>query len=447
MSIEKVLEKVDAIEASNLSKIEEVKAEVATSVEAAKADIEEKFNALEAKVASINVPEIMRTPAKTVRADVNRMVTEQLKSFAKGNGRVQSELKIFESVDQYDAYMKEASALTGSGAGIGGRTAYDPVFHRLRLANPMRGTSRNVSTDGATYQFRAKTGNAGPAWGYAIQNNGAATTESTSIWQLNLKDLNVQFPIRTAALDDIDGLEANVVDDMLVEFSQAEGQSMIVNDDQAGSTTTATGATDGLRGLNSYPGANASYAGGTISTAAFGSSGTAASDGMHDIATYDQLTTNGNGSANNVSFEDIITFLHSLPQQYWSNGNKFIISPLMLAGIRGLKDDNGTPVFERMSPLVYEGIVGKLLGYDVVVNAYLDSPTAPAGSAGTTSLYPMYFGDFSRGHTIVDRLNMVLRRYDQTQPGFITFYGEKRLCSSVVDPFSIIRYRSTATGA
>ncbi len=428
MSIEKVLEKVDAIEQSNLSKIEE------------------KVSALEAKVAAISAPEIIRAPAKTVRGDVNRSVREQLKGFATGAGRVQSELKVFESADQYDAYMKEASTLTGSGAGIGGRTAYDPVFHRLRLANPLRGTSRNVSTDGATYQFRAKTGNAGPAWGYAIQNNGAATTESTSIWQLNLKDLNVQFPIRTAALDDIDGLEANVVDDMLVEFSQAEGASMISNDDQAGSTTTTTGATDGLRGLNSYPGANASYTGGTISTAAFGSSGTATSDGMHDIATYDQLTTNAAGSVNEVTFEDIITFLHSLPQQYWSNGNKFVISPLMLAGIRGLKDDNGTPVFERMSPLVYEGIVGKLLGYDVVVNAYVDSPIA-AGSPGTTSLYPMYFGDFSRGHTIVDRLNMVLRRYDQTQPGYITFYGEKRLCSSVVDPFSIIRYRSTATGA
>lgn len=447
MSIEKVLEKVDAIEASNISKIEEVKGEVATQMESVKTEIQEKFDALEAKVAQIKVPEIIKAPAKTVREDVNRMVRAQLRESVKDGIRIQRELKMFESADQYDAYMKEASALTGSGAGIGGRTAYDPVFHKLRLMNPMRGLSRNVATDGATYQFRAKTGNAGAAWGYAIQNNGSATTENTSIWQLNMADLNVQFPIRTAALDDIDGLEANVVDDMLQEFSQQEGLSMVLNDDQSGSTTTAYGGTNGLRGLNSYPGANASYAGGTISTAAFGTSGTAATDGLHDIATYDQTTTNGNGSTNNVTYQDLITFLHSLPQQYWDNSNTWMINPIMLAGIRGLVDDNGTPVFERMSPLVYDGIVGKLLGYDVVVNSYCDAPTAPAGSAGTTSLYPMYFGNFSRGHTIVDRLNMVLRRYDQTQPGFITFYGEKRLCSSVVDPFSIIRYRSTATGA
>jgi HK97 family phage major capsid protein len=238
-----------------------------------------------------------------------------------------------------------------------------------------------------------------------------------------------------------------VVDDMLVEFSQAEGASMIINNDQSGTTTTATGGTNGLRGLDAYPGANSSYAGGTSSVAAFGTSGTGATAGLHSIATYDQITTNGNAAVNEVQYKDLINFLYTLPQQYWNNGNKWMISPLMLAGIRGLVDDNGTPVFERMSPLVTDGIVGKLLGYDVVVNNYVDSPIAPAGSAGTTSVYPMYFGDFTRGHTIVDRLNMVLRRYDQTAPGFITFFGEKRLASSVVDPFSIIRYRSTATGA
>ena len=115
----------------------------------------------------------------------------------------------------------------------------------------------------------------------------------------------------------------------------------------------------------------------------------------------------------------------------------------MLAQIRGLTDDNGTPVFERMSPMETEGIVGRMLGFDVVVNKYLDTPSY--AGVDKANLYPMYFGDWQRGHTIVDRLNMVLRRYDQTLPGFITYFGEKRLATSVVDPFSIIRYRSTAT--
>ena len=437
--MDKIIEKLDAIEQANQTKIAE-------AVEAVKAEVSEKLAALEAKVAEVKAPAIIAAPAKTLKSEVNRMVRSQLKEFVGNASKLEKEIKLFESGDQYDAYMKEASALTGSGAGVGGRTAYDPVFHVMRLANPMRGLSRNVSTDGATYQFRAKVGNAGPAWGYSIQNNGSGTTVDTNIWQLTLQDLNVQFPIRTAALDDIDGLEANVVDDMLVEFSQAEGASMIANNDQSGSTTTATGGTNGLRGLDFYPGANSVYAGGTTSAYAFGSSGTGASAGLHSLATYDQITTNAGGTTNNVTFADIINFIHALPQQYWGPNNKFMINPQMLAAIRGLVDDNGTPVFERMSPLVYDGIVGRLLGYDVVVNAYLDSPIK-AGTPATTSQYPMYFGDFTRGHTIVDRLNMVLRRYDQTAPGFITFYGEKRLASSVVDPAAIVRYRSTATGA
>ena len=445
MSVEKILEKVDAIEASNVAKIEEVKTETIAKVEEIAAQTTEKLAALEAKISEIAVPNFIKRE-KTIRGDVNKMVREQLSKFVKKGNRTEKELKMFEDENQYQAYLNESSALTGGGAGVGGRTAYDPVFHKLRLLNPMRGLSRNVTTEGATYQFRAKTGNAGATWGYAIQNNGAATTENTNIWQLTLQDLNVQFPIRTAALDDIDGLEANVVDDMLMEFSQVEGQSMIQNNDQT-DTPNTYGGTNGLRGLNQYGGANSTYTGGTISTAAFGSSGTGSSSGLASIATYDQLTTNANTvGAANVTYQDLVNFIHLLPQEYWTPTAKFMINPIMLAQIRGLKDSNGTPIFERMAPLVYEGIVGQIMGFDVVVNKYMDTPAqASTGSAGTTSLYPMWFGDFQRGHTIVDRLNMVLRRYDQTLPGYITFFGEKRLATSVMDPFSIIRYRSTAT--
>ena len=441
-----IIEKLDAIEAANLAKIAEVTEAAKAEVEAAKAELTEKVAALEAKIAAVKAPAVIAAPAKTVREDVNRMVRTQLKEFVHGTSKLEKEVKLWESVDQHDAYLKEASALTGSGDGYGGRTAYDPVFVALRLANPLRDISRVVATDGSSYQFRAKTGNAGAAFGYTIQNNGAATTESTTIWQLVLQDMNVQFPIRTAALDDIDGLEPNVVSDMLLEFAQLEAQSMIQNNDQ-GSTSLPYGGSNGLRGLDQYGGANATYTGGTTSTAAYGSSGTGSSSGLHSLATYDQLTTNANTvGAANITYQDVVNFIYALPQQYWTPTAKFMINPVLLSQIRGLKDSNGTPIFERMHPLEEPGIVGKLLGFDVVVNKYLDTPSqTTTGAAGTSSLYPMYFGDWQRAHTIVDRLNMVLRRYDQTAPGFITFYGEKRLCNSVRDPFSLVRYRSTGT--
>jgi predicted phage gp36 major capsid-like protein len=443
-----IIEKLDAIEAKQAESITAVEAKIPAAVEAIKAEFSEMVSALEAKVAAVGTPAIHREQAKTVRQDVNRHVREQLKELAAGKSTFEKKLEIFADESQMEAYLKEASALTAGGDGKGGRTGYDPVFRALRLANPLRGVSRTVATDGSSYQFRVKTGNAGAQWGYGIQNNGAPTTENTSIWQIVLKDINVQFPIRTAALDDIDGLEANVVDDMLAEFAQAEALSMIQNNDQSGDgTTVSTGGADGVRGLDQYPGANSTYTGGKTSAAAFGSSGTGSTSGLHSLATYDQLTTNGNTvGANNISYNDVINLIYALPQEYWTDSAKFVINPILLNGIRNLKDNNGAPIFNRNEGLSVEGIVGQLLGFDVVVNKYVDTPSQVAtGSAGTNSLYPMFFADWSRFHTIIDRLNMVMRRYDQTLPGFITFFGEKRLATSVRDPNAGVRYRSTGT--
>jgi hypothetical protein len=446
--MKEVIEKLDAMDAKQAESIAAVEAKIPAAVEAVKAEFSELVANLEAKVASVQAPAIHKETAKSVRVDVNRHVREQLKQMVEGKSSFEKQLQIFADESQMQAYLAEASALTGGGDGKGGRTAYDPVFVALRLANPLRGVSRTVATDGSSYQFRVKTGNAGAQWGYDIQNNGTPTTENTSIWQIVLKDINVQFPIRTAALDDIDGLEANVVDDMLAEFAQSEALSMIQNNDQTGTgSTSAYGGADGLRGLDQYPGANSTYAGGTTSTPSFGSSGTGSTSGLHSLATYDQLTTNANTvGANNITYTDVINFIYALPQQYWTSNAKFVISPILLNAIRALKDDNGAPIYNRNEGLSVEGIVGNLLGFDVVVNKYLDTPSqTTTGTAGTNSLYPMYFADWSRFHTIIDRLNMVMRRYDQTLPGFITFFGEKRLATSVRDPNAGVRYRSTGT--
>ena len=443
-----IIEKLDAIEAKQIEAVSAVEAKIPEAIAAVQAEMAEKFSAFEAKLATVQAPAIIRAPAKTVRSDVNRAVKEQIANYYKGGRMVEKELKMFEDESQYDAYLQEASALTAGGNNQGGRTGYDPTFVALRLANPMRGVSRTVATDGSSYQFRVKTGNAGAAWGYTIQNNGATTTEDTSIWQLVLQDLNVQFPIRTAALDDIDGLEANVVDDMLVEFSQAEALSMIQNNDQAAqSGTNPYGGLNGLRGLDQYAGSNATYTGGTTSTAAFGTSGTGSTTGLHSLATYDQLTSNVNTvGANAIQYKDVINLIYALPQQYWTPNAKFMVNPILAQAIRGLQDTNGRPIFNSVESLNPDGIIGQLLGFDVVMNKYLDNPSqATTGAAGTNSLYPMYFADFSRFHTIVERLNMVMRRYDQTLPGYITFFGEKRLATSVRDPNAGVRYRSTGT--
>ena len=132
MSVEKILEKVDAIEASNVAKIEEVKAETLAKVEEISVATTEKLAAIEAKLSEINTAPSIIKPSKTIKGDVNKMVREQLSKFVK-KGKMEKEIKLFESDDQYQAYLMESSSLTGGGYNVGGRTAYDPVFHTLRL--------------------------------------------------------------------------------------------------------------------------------------------------------------------------------------------------------------------------------------------------------------------------------------------------------------------------
>jgi predicted phosphoadenosine phosphosulfate sulfurtransferase len=112
---------------------------------------------------------------------------------------------------------------------------------------------------------------------------------------------------------------------MLAEFAQSEALSMVQNNDQAAqSVSNPYGGTNGLRGLDQYAGANATYTGGTASTAAFGTSGTGSTTGLHSLATYDQLTSNVNTvGLNNIAYKDVINFMYYLPQQYWTANAKF----------------------------------------------------------------------------------------------------------------------------
>ena len=121
-----IIEKLDAIEAKQAESVLAVEAKIPLAIDAARAEIEAKMAALEAKIASVHSAPIIKI-AKTVRGDVNRAVREQLSTYYKGR-QGEKELKMFESTDQYDAYMKEAAGLTAGGDGQGGRTGYDPVF-------------------------------------------------------------------------------------------------------------------------------------------------------------------------------------------------------------------------------------------------------------------------------------------------------------------------------
>ena len=311
--------------------------------------------------------------------------------------------------------LREASTITGSGLGIGGRIDFDDAFSALRYANPFRMGSRNIfAPDSSAVQFVARTGNATGAnpWNPNATPNTGSPDIATAYWVMPTRIINAQVPVRIAALDDINGLNEALMADLALEFSQQEGASMAVNNDQAGSSTTTTGGTYGLRGLNSYP------SGGS---AAYGSSGTAITNGRHTLATVSLAGTT-------ITYNKVVEIAGTLPSQYWSlPTTAWHIFPSMIYTLRTLKDNNGLPLFLELGEAGEGGAVGSIFGWPVIPNPYLNAT------------FPIYLANWERFLTIADVETMDIQVFEQTSPGFVTMYAEKRVTSTVRDPFAGVR--------
>ena len=77
------------------------------------------------------------------------------------------------------------------------------------------------------------------------------------------------------------------------------------------------------------------------------------------------------------------------------------------------------------------GAVMYIFGHCVIPNPYM----SVAGSGN----YSVYLANWERFVTIADNELMSLKRFDQTQPGFVTLFAEKRVCSTILDVFAGVR--------
>lgn len=332
-----------------------------------------------------------------------------------------------ETGDRINIDLREAAGLTGSGNGQGGRTYFDDTFAALRYANPFRMYSRQIKVAGSSAQFVAKTGNAANQtnpWGYTFTPDSGTPGTNTTIWQIPTRVITAQLPIRTAAMSDINYLNETLVQDLMLEFSSIEAASMADNNDQAGSTTTTMGGTDGLRGLNYYPGAAGA-------AAAYGTSGTAITNGLHTLRTV------GHSHAS-VDLESLMDMAGALPGQYWGlPGTAWQMHPTYITAIRKYAHTGGTGPYSLVETgELGEGPAVNIMGFPVVPNPYLD----PTGTAGN---FPVYLANWPQFLTIADVEEMSIQAMEETAPGFVTLYAEKRMVSTVRNPFAGVRLIET----
>ena len=319
--------------------------------------------------------------------------------------------------------LKEAAGLTGSGSNVGGRVIYDQAFAPLRYGNPFRMCARQIETIGSDQAFVVKTGDATVIqtsstnpWGYGIKND--VGNYAASFWQISMKCINAVVPIRTAIMSDINGLDESIVSDIALEFAQQEALSMVLNNDQSsGASTPQTGQTDGLRGLNLYAG--------STSAATFGTSGSAVTNGRHTI-----LQTAA-ASKTVVTYDDLTALASALPAQYWCSPNTaWMMHPNTIQLFRQLKDDQNLPLFLEVGD-DDGGALCKIFGFPVIPNPYMSQYGA--------STYPIYLAAWDRFVTIADNEMMSIQTLEQYQPGFISLYAEKRVCSTIRDVFAGVR--------
>ena len=314
------------------------------------------------------------------------------------------------------AEVNEASALTGSGLNVGGRTFFDDATAALRLANPFRIGSRQIVGKGSAAQFVAKKGNATSAtnpFGYTVDPNSGSPNISTAFWQLPMRVISAQLPIRSAALDDINGLEETVVTDLMLEFSQVEAASMGLNNDQSGTTTTTLGGQQGLRGFPVY--------GTSTTAAAYGTSGNAITNGIHTILKEEF-------SATAPTYDDLVNTLNLLPAQYWNlPTTAWHMHPTLIAQLRKIKDTAGLPLLLETGD--GDGGAGVFIfGIPVIPNSYLAAPAAGKIMG--------VLANWDRFVTIVDGEEMTIQMLEQTQPGVVTIYAERRMATAIRDPFA-----------
>jgi HK97 family phage major capsid protein len=320
--------------------------------------------------------------------------------------------------------LNEASALTGSGSGVGGRVIYDDAFASKREHNPLRDVARKIITSGSDEAFVVKTGNAtliqngsNNPWGYPVNNNTGSPNIATSFWQLPVRSINASVPVRTAVLSDINYLEETIAEDLFLEFAQQEALSMMMNDDTGVVDTANYGGTSGLRGLNYYAG--------STSSASFGTSGSASTNGRHTVLQVAQA------GASAVTYDDMANLQGALPSQYlYKETTCWMMHPSTIQALRKLKASTSANNFME-SGLEDGGSVIYIFGHRVIPNPYMDV----AGNGK----YPVYLGEWDRFFTIADNEEMSIKLTEQTSVGFITFYAEKRVVSTIRDVFAGVR--------
>jgi HK97 family phage major capsid protein len=129
--------------------------------------------------------------------------------------------------------------------------------------------------------------------------------------------------------------------------------------------------------------------------------------------------------------DDLIDLVYSLKTEYRANAS-WVMNSATAGIVRKMKDAEERYIWQQS---LAAGQPNLLLGFPVVMAE--DMPDLGDGN------FPIAFGDFRRGYTIVDRIGIRVLRDPYSNKPFILFYTTKRVGGGVTD-FNAIKLLKTA---
>lgn len=350
---------------------------------------------------SVEAEEKAAVVLKNFNATAQAQAIESGKSFAPISNEAyvayKSAMSRMIRAGQQNLTTDEVKAINVGTAGQGGfligyemESTIDRVVRRY---SAMRQLARVIPIGAASYKKLVKTS------GTSGGKRGGETTppvEGTSPgWvELEFKPgtyISDQRVTQESLEDSVQDVEADLMEEIGIEFAEMEGYDFISGD-----------GVNGPRGILSYtPVLNASYAWGSIGYAASGHASAFASSNPSDR---------------------LIDLQHALKRQYRANA-AWQMNDLTLAAIRKFKDGQGNYLWAPSQ--LMDGAVGQLLGHPVITDDFMPDVGANA--------FPIAFADFKRAYYVVDRKGMTILRDPFTAVPYVKFVSRRRVGGGIAN--------------
>jgi HK97 family phage major capsid protein len=137
---------------------------------------------------------------------------------------------------------------------------------------------------------------------------------------------------------------------------------------------------------------------------------------MEGILTNSSVGETVSGAATTITADGLISLKYAVKSDYMRNGT-YILNRTSIGSVRKLKDTTNQYLW---MPGIAQGRPNTIDG-----DGYVEVPDMPLEGAG---LYPVAYGDFKRGYTMVDRIAMEMLRdpFTQSTTGKIRFLFRRR---------------------